>query len=60
MSLHSFYSINDKVDAVIGLCGYLFPITPFSKTNKYVRIIHGANDPLRPFEYVKATYENKI
>ena len=60
MSLHSFFSEKEKIDAVIGIAGYLFPFTPFEKTERFHRILYGKTDKLRPWEYVKVTYENKI
>lgn len=60
MSLHSFFAEKQKIDAVIGFSGYLFPFTKFEKTNRYLRIIHGKSDSLRPWEHVKVTYDNKI
>lgn len=49
MSFHSFYKENDKIDAVIGLSGYLFPITPFKESEKFQRVLYGKIDDLRPW-----------
>jgi predicted esterase len=32
MALYSFYSNKTNIDAVVGISGYLFPITPFWPT----------------------------
>ena len=38
----------------------MFPFSKFEKTEGIIRIIHGKTDKLRPWEYVKVTYEKKI
>lgn len=60
MSLHSFYKETDKLDGVIGISGYLFPFTPFQKSEKFVEILYGKMDDLRPWDFVKVVYEGKI
>ena len=61
MSLHSFYETKIEWAGVIGVAAYMFSITKFDKENKIPkRIIHGTQDILRPWEFVKVTYEGKI
>lgn len=45
---------------MIGFSGYLFPFTSNEPTPRFLRIIYGKADNIRPWEYVKTTYENKI
>lgn len=61
MSLHCLYSTKIEFAGVIGVSGYLFPITPFDKENNTPKVIvYGAADSIRPWEYVKITYHDKI
>ena len=45
---------------MIAVSGYLFPFTPHAPTDRPLRIIYGKIDDIRPWEYVKVTYEGKI
>lgn len=61
MALHCLYSTPIEFAGVIGVSGYLFPITPFSKELKTPKvIIYGLADPLRPWDFVKVTYKEKF
>ena len=61
MSLHAFFEMPDQIDFVIGVGGYLFPFSKFQPTaDGRVRVMHGLSDTLRPWEYVKTTYEKKL
>jgi predicted esterase len=60
MSLYSFFSCRDKIDAVIGISGFLFPIVPFWPTDRYHHVLYGTEDKLRPWEYGKHTFYGKI
>lgn len=45
MSLHCLSNSRDKIDAALGIAGYLFPITKMDvDLSKRVRIINGLND----------------
>jgi predicted esterase len=49
MALHCLYH-SQNVDAVLGIAGYLFPITKFDPNLKNKkRIIYGLADKLRPW-----------
>lgn len=60
MALHCLYSTKIDFAGCVGVSGYLFPITPFNNLSTFKRIIYGLADPLRPWEYVKVTYHDKI
>lgn len=61
MALHCLYSTKIEFAGVVGVSGYLFPITPFDKNNPTPKVIvYGLADVLRPWEYVKVTYQDKI
>lgn len=45
---------------MIGVSGYLFPFTEWQDTARFHKIVYGKEDMLRPWEYVKVTYEGKI
>lgn len=61
MALHCLYATKIQFAGVVGVSGYLFPITPFDKDNGTPKVvIYGLADPLRPWEYVKVTYQDKL
>ena len=61
MSLHCLYSTKIEFAGAVAVSGYLFPITSFNKDNNTPKVIvYGLADPVRPWEYVKVTYQDKV